>query len=44
MSYLWVERTQGRDAAMAQMQDAAVALALVEPAAGKGWWAELDCG
>ncbi len=35
MSYLWVERTQGRDAAMAQMQDAAVALALVEPAAGK---------
>ncbi len=35
MSYLWMERTQGRDAAMAQMQDAAVALALVEPAAGK---------
>jgi Peptidase family M1 domain len=36
MSYLWVERTQGRDAAIAQMQEAAVALALVEPAAGKG--------
>jgi hypothetical protein len=35
MSYLWVERTQGRDVAIAQMQDAAVALALVEPAAGK---------
>ena len=36
MSYLWTERTQGRDAAVAQMQDAAVALALVEPAPGKG--------
>ncbi len=35
MSYLWVERTQGRDAALAQMQDAAVALALAEPAEGK---------
>ena len=35
MSYLWVERTQGRDAAIAQMQEAALALALVEPADGK---------
>ena len=34
MSYLWVERTQGRDVALAQMQEAALALALVEPAAG----------
>ena len=34
MSYLWVERTQGRDVALAQMQQAALALALVEPAAG----------
>jgi hypothetical protein len=34
MSYLWVERTQGRDVVLAQMQQAAVALALVEPAAG----------
>jgi hypothetical protein len=34
MSYLWVERTQGRDAALAQMQEAVVALALVEPTGG----------
>ena len=34
MSYLWMERTQGRDAVLAQMQQAAVTLALVEPAAG----------
>ena len=36
MSYLWTERTLGRDAAVAQMQEAAMALALVEPAAGEG--------
>ena len=34
MSYLWLERTQGREAAMEQMQEAAIALALAEPAAG----------